>query len=71
MMMSSIMTSPIRVKRCLNKQRTVVPKFLVIGQGTKIKAKKIEGGGQINPPLCLLGSIVTKTDIFLTLTIQF
>ena len=36
-----------RVKRDLNKQRTVVPKLLVIGQGKKFKAKKIGEGGHM------------------------
>ena len=39
---------------------TVVPKLLVIGQGTKFKAKKIEGGGvkMTSPSPCFLGLIM-------------
>ena len=49
----------VRKARCLNKQRLVVPKILLIGQGTKILQPKISSGWQIDslPHLCLLGLI--------------
>ena len=49
----------VRKARYLNKQRLVLPKILVIGQGTKILQPKISRGWQIDPlpHLCLLGLI--------------
>ena len=54
MMTSSIVTSLVGIKGCVNEQRTVVPKL-------KLKAKKIEGGFNFTspppPPILLLSRV--------------